>query len=158
MPAAVHTWVMRNLYLENKLKKPGAVTLAGEAVDVSRVETPAYVLSTSEDHIAPWKTTYQTTQLFSGPLKFVLGASGHIAGVINPPHKNKYGYWTNSNKPASADEWLAGAKVHEGSWWPDWKRWLGRYSGGKVAARVPGKGGLPAIEDAPGSYVRVRID
>ncbi len=158
MPAAVHTWVMRNLYLENRLKKRGGVKLAGETIDVKRVETPTYVLSTSEDHIAPWKTTYQTTQLFSGPLKFVLGASGHIAGVINPPHKNKYGYWTNKEFPASADKWLAGAKVHEGSWWPDWKHWVGRFSGGKVAARVPGLGGLPAIENAPGSYVRARID
>lgn len=158
MPAAVHTWVMRNLYLENRLKQPGGVALAGERVDVSRVQTPSYVLSTSEDHIAPWKTTYQTTQLFSGPLKFVLGASGHIAGVINPPHKDKYGYWTNKDYPASADQWLAGAKVHEGSWWPDWKRWVGRYSGGKVSARVPGKGALPALEDAPGSYVRARTD
>lgn len=158
MPAAVHTWVMRNLYLENRLKKPGAVTLAGVPIDVTRVTTPSYVLSTSEDHIAPWKTTYRTTQLFSGPLRFVLGASGHIAGVINPPHKNKYGYWTNTEKPASADDWLAGAKVHEGSWWPDWKRWVGRYGGGKGAARVPGKGALPAIEDAPGSYVRAGAD
>ncbi len=158
MPAAVHVWVMHNLYLQNRLKEPGGVTLAGESIDVRRVETPTYVLSTSEDHIAPWKTTYQTTQLFSGPLRFVLGASGHIAGVINPPHKNKYGYWINKEKPTSPDAWLSGAKPHEGSWWPDWKRWVGRYSGGKVAARVPGKGGLAAIENAPGSYVRVRVE
>ncbi|MDX1528181.1 MAG: class I poly(R)-hydroxyalkanoic acid synthase [Gammaproteobacteria bacterium] len=158
MPAAVHTWVMRNLYMDNRLKDKNGVTLAGEPIDVTSVTTPSYVLSTSEDHIAPWKTTYQTSQLFSGPIKFVLGASGHIAGVINPPHKNKYGYWTSKEYPASADDWLAGAKVHEGSWWPDWRRWVSRYSGGKVAARVPGKGGLPAIEDAPGSYVRVRLD
>lgn len=156
MPAAVHTWVMRNLYLENRLRQPGGVTLAGEAIDVTRVTTPTYVLSASEDHIAPWRTTYQTTQLFSGPMRFVLSASGHIAGVINPPHKTKYHYWTSAKKPADAEAWLAGAKCTKGSWWPDWKRWLSRQAGGRAPARIPGKGGLGVIEDAPGSYVKAR--
>ena len=153
MPAATHTYFMRNMYVGNRLREPGGLTLAGEAIDVTRVTTPSYVLSTVEDHIAPWKTTYETTQLFAGPVEFVLGASGHIAGVINPPAKGKYGHWTCADTPPSPDEWLAGAREHEGSWWPHWDRWLEAFGGGEVPARVPGNGGLPAIEDAPGSYV-----
>ncbi len=153
MPAATHTFVMRNMYVGNRLREPGGLTLAGETIDVTRVTTPSYVLSTVEDHIAPWKTTYETTQLFAGPVEFVLGASGHIAGVINPPAKGKYGHWTHAKTPSTPDEWLAAAKEHEGSWWPHWDRWLEAFGGGEVPARVPGSGGLPAIEDAPGSYV-----
>lgn len=153
MPAAMHTFFMRNMYVENRLREPGGLTLAGEPIDVTRITTPSYVLSTVEDHIAPWKTAYATTQLFDGPVEFVLGASGHIAGVINPPAKRKYGHWTAPHTPASPAEWLAAAEEHEGSWWPHWDRWLGRFGGGEVPAREPGGGGLPAIEDAPGSYV-----
>ena len=153
MPAAIHTFVMRNLYVGNRLREPGALTLAGEAIDVTRITTPTYVLSTVEDHIAPWKTTYATTQLFAGPVEFVLGASGHIAGVVNPPARKKYGYRTGSDNPPSPDAWLAASHAHEGSWWPHWDRWLEPFGGGEVPARVPGDGGLPAIEDAPGSYV-----
>ena len=153
MPAATHTYFMRNMYVGNRLREPGGLTLAGEAIDVTRVTTPSYVLSTVEDHIAPWKTTYETTQLFAGPVEFVLGASGHIAGVINPPAKGKYGHWTHADTPAMPDEWLAAAHEHEGSWWPHWDRWLEAFGGGEVPARAPGSGGLPAIEDAPGSYV-----
>ena len=156
MPAAVHTWVMRNLYLENRLRRPGGVRLAGETIDVTRVTTPTYVLSASEDHIAPWRTTYETTRLFSGPVKFVLSGSGHIAGVINPPHKKKYHYWSNAKTPAEAEAWLTGARCEEGSWWPDWKRWLSRQAGGRAPARIPGNGGLGVIEDAPGGYVKAR--
>ena len=153
LPAAVHTFFMRNMYVGNRLRAPGGLTLAGEAIDVTRVTTPSYVLSTVEDHIAPWKTTYRTTQLFAGPVEFVLGASGHIAGVINPPARRKYGHWTGTEIPASPDDWLAAAEEHEGSWWPHWARWLESFGGGDVPARIPGEGGLPAIEDAPGSYV-----
>ena len=153
MPAAMHTFVMRNMYVGNRLREPGGLTLAGEAIDVTRVTTPSYVLSTVEDHIAPWKTTYQTTQLFAGPVEFVLGASGHIAGVINPPTRRKYGYRTGSETPASPEAWLAAAHEHEGSWWPHWDRWLEPFGGGEVPARIPGSGGHPVIEDAPGSYV-----
>ena len=153
MPAAMHTFFMRNMYIENRLREPGGLTLAGEAIDVTRVTTPSYVLSAVEDHIAPWKTTYRTTRIFAGPVEFVLGGSGHIAGVINPPAKRKYGYRTAPDTPASPDAWLAGARGHEGSWWPHWDRWLKRFGGGEVPARVPGAGGLPAIGDAPGSYV-----
>ena len=154
MPAACHLFIMRNLYLENLLREPDALELDGTPVDVTQVKTPTYILSTAEDHIAPWKTTYETTQLFSGPVRFVLGASGHIAGVINPPARNKYGYWVNEDLPADADEWLASASASEGSWWPDWQRWVRRYAGGRVDARLPGDGALPVLEDAPGSYVR----
>ena len=153
MPAAIHTFVMRNLYVGNRLREPGGLSLAGEAIDVTRVTTPSYVLSTAEDHIAPWKTTYATTQLFAGPVDFVLGASGHIAGVINPPARKKYGYRTGPKIPATPEAWLAASHAHEGSWWPHWDRWLEPFGGGEVPARVPGEGGLPAIEDAPGSYV-----
>ena len=156
MPAAAHIWVMRNLYLENRLRQQGAVTIAGEPIDVRKVETPTYILSTREDHIAPWKTTFETTRLFSGPIRFVLGASGHIAGVINPPQKKKYGYWTNTDEPADPETWIAGAESTQGSWWPDWKRWLSGNSGGRVPARRPGDGALAVIEDAPGSYVRAQ--
>lgn len=158
MPAAMHVWFMRNMYLKNLLRDPGGITLAQVPIDVSKVTTPTYILSTIEDHIAPWKTTYHTTQLFSGPVKFVLGESGHIAGVINPPAKQKYGYWANADKVADPAVWLEGARHHKGSWWPDWGRWLNRFAGGKVATRKPGTGKLPAIESAPGSYVLMRND
>ena len=153
MPAAMHTFVMRNMYVENRLREPGGLTLAGEDIDVTRIATPSYVLSTVEDHIAPWTTTYETTQLVAGPVEFVLGESGHVAGVINPPARRKYGYRTGSQTPASSQEWLAAARSHEGSWWPHWDRWLEAFGGDEVPARVPGAGGLAAIEDAPGSYV-----
>ena len=153
MPAAMHTFFMRNMYVGNRLREPGGLTLAGEAIDVTRITTPSYVLSTVEDHIAPWKTAYATTQLFDGPVEFVLGASGHIAGVVNPPAMKKYGYSTGPETPASPEAWLAAAQEHEGSWWPHWDRWLEPFAGGEVPAREPGAGGLLVIEDAPGSYV-----
>ena len=155
MPAAMHTFLMRHMYVGNRLREPGGLTLAGEPIDVTRITTPSYVLSTVEDHIAPWKTTYETTRIFAGPVEFVLGQSGHIAGVINPPAKKKYAYRTGSETPSSPDAWLAAAREHEGSWWPHWDRWLEPFSGGEVPARTPGDGGLAAIEDAPGSYVMV---
>ena len=153
IPAAMHTFVMRNMYVGNRLREPGGLTLAGEAIDVTRITTPSYVLSTVEDHIAPWKTTYETTQLFAGPVEFVLGGSGHIAGVINPPAKQKYWYRTGSETPSSPDAWHAAARQLAGSWWPHWDRWLEPFGGGEVPARIPGSGGLPVIEIAPGSYV-----
>ena len=153
MPAAMHTFFMRNMYVGNRLREPGGLTLADEAIDVTRITTPSYVLSTVEDHIAPWKTTYATTQLFAGPVEFVLGGSGHIAGVINPPAKQKYWYRTGSEAPSSPEAWLAAACEFEGSWWPHWDHWLDPFGGGEVPARIPGAGSLLAIEDAPGSYV-----
>ncbi len=157
MPRKMHSFYLRNMYQRNKLREPGGITLAGVPIDLGKVETPAYFFSTREDHIAPWKSTYAGTQLLSGPVKFVLGGSGHIAGVINPPPSKKYGYWTNSKLPADPEEWLAGAKENEGSWWPDWFKWVKRYAGAEVDARKPGDGELEVIEDAPGSYASLRI-
>jgi polyhydroxyalkanoate synthase len=138
------------------LREPGGITLAGVPIDVTVVDTPSYVFSTKEDHIAPWKTGYESAKLFAGPVTFVLGASGHIAGVINPPEKQKYGYWSNDELPADADTWLDSAAEHPGSWWPHWMEWLKPYVGEMVPARTPGDGKLAPIEDAPGSYVKVR--
>lgn len=157
MPAAMHSWYLRTLYQKNQLVVPGGITLNGTAIDLRNVKTPAYFLSTKEDHIAPWKSTYAATQLFSGPVKFTLAASGHIAGVINPPAGNKYCYWTNPKLPKGTDAWLQGATQSPGSWWPDWQAWVSKYSNGKEPARQPGAGGLPALDDAPGSYVKVRL-
>ena len=154
MPAAMHTYYVRNMYLHNRLREPDGITLAGEGIDLRRITIPMYFLSASEDHIAPWKSTYAGTQLVSGPVRFVLGASGHIAGVLNPPAANKYCYWTNDKIAPTPDEWLAGVERHEGSWWGDWDHWVKQFAGGSVPARHPGDGALKPIEDAPGSYVK----
>ncbi len=156
MPVMMHSFYLREMYLKNRLIEPDALTVAGTPIDLRRIKQPAYILSTREDHIAPWKSTYSATQLYSGPVKFVLAGSGHIAGVINPPSANKYGYWTHTRKVKTPDGWLKGAKATDGSWWPHWDAWVGRHGGGKVEARVPGSGELKAIEPAPGSYVRMR--
>ena len=156
MPAAMHSFYLRQMYQENQLVVPGAVELDGVPIDLRRIETPLYLLSTREDHIAPWKSTYALTQLAGGPVRFVLAASGHIAGVVNPPASGKYCYWVNSRKPKAPDIWLTGAKQEPGSWWPDWQKWAEKFAGPQVPARVPGEGGLAAIEDAPGAYVKVR--
>jgi polyhydroxyalkanoate synthase subunit PhaC len=153
MPCAMHSWYLRKLYLENKLIQPGGVEVGGVAIDLSTIDVPTFQISTREDHIAPWKSTFIATQTYSGPMKFVLAGSGHIAGVINPPSANKYGYWTNSKKIKDPDAWYDSASYAEGSWWPEWAKWLSKYGGAKVPARVPGDGGLPALEAAPGSYV-----
>ncbi|EAR20241.1 class I poly(R)-hydroxyalkanoic acid synthase [Nitrococcus mobilis] len=158
MPARMHAFYLRNMYLENRLREPGGVVLAGEPIDLGKVKVPAFFLSTREDHIAPWKATYQGLRLLSGKARFVLSGSGHIAGVINPPAKNKYGYWTNTRAPEDPDEWLAAAEYHPGSWWPHWLGWLNSKGGAKVAGRQVGAGQLEPIEDAPGSYVRERHD
>ncbi len=156
MPAAMHSFYLRKMYQENQLVVPGAIQLNGIAIDLSRIKTPLYMLSTREDHIAPWKSTYALTQHVSGPVKFVLAASGHIAGVVNPPAAGKYCFWTNSRKPKSPDAWLNAAKQEDGSWWPDWHAWATRHGGKQVPARVPGDGRLKCIEEAPGAYVKVR--
>jgi polyhydroxyalkanoate synthase subunit PhaC len=157
MPAAMHSFYLRKMYHENLLAKPGGISLAGVPIDLSKIRIPTFILSTREDHIAPWKSTYSATQLYSGPVKFVLSASGHMAGVISAPG-SKYGHWTNDNLPPSADEWFAAAASHQGSWWPVWDEWVTRLDGERVPARELGSGSLPVIEDAPGSYVRVRAD
>jgi polyhydroxyalkanoate synthase subunit PhaC len=158
MPAKMHSFYLRNMYLNNKLREPGGVTLAGVPIDLSKVATPAYFVSAMEDHIAPWKATYEGPRLLRGKGRFTLSGSGHIAGMINPPVANKYGYWTNEALPASPEAWLEGAEQHEGSWWTDWRAWLADHTGPQVPARVPGKGKLKVIEAAPGSYVKMRLD
>ena len=158
MPAAMHSYYLRNMYLRNLLTQPGGIVLNATPIDLGKVDIPLYFISTVEDHIAPWKSCYAGARLFKGPVRFVLGGSGHIAGIINPPSANKYGYWTNEALPADAETWLAGASQHGGSWWLDWARWSASHAGEKVAARVPGSGGLPALEDAPGSYVSIRAE
>ena len=158
MPAAMHSYYLRNMYLKNLLREPGGLTLNKTPIDLAKVKTPLYFVSTVEDHIAPWKTVYAGAQVFNSPVRFVLGGSGHIAGIVNPPSANKYGYWTNDKLADDADAWLGGAKQNAGSWWSDWQQWVDKHGGGKTAARVPGKGKLKALEDAPGSYVSVRVD
>ena len=156
MPPMMHGFYLRNMYLENRLVEPGGISLAGVPIDLGAITVPAYVLSTKEDHIAPWRSTFAAKRLYAGPVKFVLSASGHIAGVVNPPANKKYCFWASAKKATDADAWLDGAKRQDGSWWPDWGRWLARRGGAKVPARHPGDGGLEPIEEAPGSYVKVR--
>jgi poly[(R)-3-hydroxyalkanoate] polymerase subunit PhaC len=158
MPASMHSFYLRNMYMANKLKDPGGITMDGVPIDIRKIKIPAYFISTAEDHIAPWKSVYKGARVLSGPVRFVLGGSGHIAGIVNPPAAKKYCYWTNEASPETSDEWLATAARHEGSWWMDWQNWIDHNNGGvKVAARVPGDGKLRVIEDAPGSYVSLRL-
>ncbi len=156
MPAMMHSFYLRKLYQENLLTKPGGISLAGVPIDLHAIDVPCYFLSTREDHIAPWQSTFNGSRLFGSEVEFVLGGSGHIAGVINPPPSKKYGYWTSESDANSANIWFQDATHHEGSWWPHWARWLGSRSGQHVPARQPGDRNLAPIEDAPGSYVRAR--
>ncbi len=156
MPKAMHAFYLRNMYLNNKLKDPGGVNFLGVPIHLGKIKTPVYFLSTKEDHIAPWKSTYAGTRLPSGPVTFVLGESGHIAGVVNPPAAKKYSYWTNDKLPEIPEEWVQTAFQHEGSWWTHWLEWIKAHAGSQVKARIPGDGKLKPLEDAPGSYVKVR--
>jgi polyhydroxyalkanoate synthase len=156
MPAANHSFYLRNCYLENRLST-GSMVLDNTLLDLSKVKVPVYNLATREDHIAPADSVLYGSQFFGGPVKFVLSGSGHIAGVVNPPASNKYQFWTNDNiKDTTLADWLKGAQEHKGSWWPDWRAWLTSIDAEQVPARAVGTEALPAIEDAPGSYVRVR--
>jgi len=155
MPAAMHSFYLRKMYQQNRLVEPGGISLAGVPIDLGKVKVPSFLLSTREDHIAPWKSTYAATRLYGGPVKFTLSASGHIAGVVNPPG-SKYGHWENKKTPPTPEQWLESATLIQDSWWPSWEKWIAKFAGGEVAARVPGDGKLKVIEDAPGSYVRVR--
>ncbi len=156
MPAAMHSFYLRKMYQENLLCRPGGVELNGKDIDLGKIKVPAYFLSTREDHIAPWKSTYRGTQLLGGENRFVLAASGHIAGVVNPPDSGKYSFWTNTTLAPDPESWLASASEMAGSWWPDWNRWILQHGKKLVPARQPGAGALPAIEPAPGSYVKVK--
>jgi polyhydroxyalkanoate synthase len=156
MPAANHSFYLRNCYLENRLST-GSMVLDNTLLDLSKVKVPVYNLATKEDHIAPAESVLYGSQFFGGPVKYVLSGSGHIAGVVNPPASNKYQFWTNDNiKDITLADWLKGAQEHKGSWWPDWRAWLTTIDAEQVPARPVGTDALPAIEDAPGSYVRVR--
>jgi polyhydroxyalkanoate synthase len=157
MPAANHSFYLRNCYLQNNLAR-GKMQIAGKLIDLGKVKIPIYNLATREDHIAPAKSVLLGSKFFGGPVRFVLAGSGHIAGVINPPSRAKYQYWTGP-KPggANVEKWLAQAEEHPGSWWPDWLAWLKSHgAAAQVPARTPGGGVLTPIEDAPGRYVKVR--
>lgn len=157
MPAKMHSWYLRNMYLENKLCKPGALSIDGVPIDLSTLDIPVCFVATVEDHIAPWKSTYAGAQIFSGDVRFILGGSGHIAGVINPPEANKYDYRVIDGLPDNPDLWAAEAAKHSGSWWPEWQKWIQPQAAEKIDARIPGSGKFKALEDAPGSYVKARI-
>jgi polyhydroxyalkanoate synthase len=156
MPAAMHSFYLHKMYEENLLSKPGRLELAGVPIDLGKIKTPSYIIAAKEDHIAPWQSVYAGTQLYAGPTRFVLGASGHIAGVINPPSAKKYSYWINDALPADPKEWLETAQQHPGSWWTDWQAWIAPYGDKPVPAREPGAGALKPSDDAPGSYVKMR--
>jgi len=157
LPGPFAAYYLRNTYLENNLRVPGKLTMLGQPVDLGRIECPAYFVAAREDHIVPWKTSYLGRRLLSGDSTFVLGASGHIAGVVNPPSKNKRSFWTNALPSATSDEWLAGATEHRGSWWPHWIDWLKPRSGDMVVARSTlGSKDCKVLAPAPGSYVKER--
>jgi polyhydroxyalkanoate synthase len=159
LPSKWHQSYLKDFYRDNKLVQAGALVVDGTPIEIHKVKTPTYVQAGREDHIAPAASVWKITHYFQGPMRFVLAGSGHIAGVVNPPEAQKYQYWTNDNKPASLDDFVAGATEHKGSWWPDWAKWIGALAEKKVpakGARVPGRGKLKALEDAPGSYVKAR--
>jgi polyhydroxyalkanoate synthase len=151
MPARMHSFYLRRMYQQNDLIKPGGIELLGVKLDLRKIKLPTYILSTREDHIAPWASTYRATQTYAGDMRFVLAASGHIAGVVNPPDAGKYSHWVNTELPTDPEAWLAGSTELAGSWWPDWQRWVA----GQDPAQVPFRPPKNAIEDAPGSYVKV---
>jgi polyhydroxyalkanoate synthase len=161
LPGPMFCYYLRNMYLENKLLIPGRLSVSGDPVDLGRVQTPTFIYASREDHIVPWASAYVTTALINtgkrSNNRFVLGASGHIAGVINPPAKKKRSYWTNDELPAAADQWLAEATEHAGSWWPEWADFLSSHAGEMIAApKKYGNTRHKAIEPAPGRYVKVK--
>ncbi|OIN85781.1 MAG: class I poly(R)-hydroxyalkanoic acid synthase [Alphaproteobacteria bacterium CG1_02_46_17] len=160
MPANMHRFYLRNMYRDNKLCKAGGITLNKTPIDVSKIKVPSYFISTKEDHIAPWASTYEGMMLLKGKKRFVLAASGHVAGVINPPSANKYHYWVNEkiDDREHAEDWLAQAEQHEGSWWSDWAEWVKATAGKQTPARDPKKGKLKVIEPSPGRYVKMKGD
>jgi polyhydroxyalkanoate synthase len=158
LPGPMYAWYLRNTYLENNLVKPGKLTVCGEKLDLRKVDLPVFIYGSREDHIVPIAGAYASVKHLPGKKRFVMGASGHIAGVINPPTKNKRSYWTNDKLPESFEEWLAGAQEHAGSWWPEWSAWLQPHGGKQIAApRTYGRGTkYKAIEPAPGRYVKAK--
>ena len=156
MPATMHAFYLRNMYQQNRLVKPNGLEIAGMPINLTKIKTPTYVLATKDDHIAPWMSTYAATQVYDGPVTFTLADSGHIAGVINSPAKNKYCYWSCDKNPVKPQQWLENSKQTEGSWWPHWGEWLKQIPGKKVPARSVGNRKYKPIEEAPGSFARVR--
>ncbi len=158
LPGPMYCYYLRNTYLENKLRVPGALTSCGARVDLGRIELPAYIVATREDHIVPWRSAYRTVQLLGGEKTFVLGASGHIAGIVNPLSKNRRSHWTGTPYPAEPEDWLSGATEHPGSWWGRWADWLAQQRGGtrNAPAEIGSKKYQP-IEPAPGRYVKERL-
>jgi polyhydroxyalkanoate synthase subunit PhaC len=153
MPGGLHMSYLRDMYRDNRLIQAGGIVVDGVPIDLGRIRTPSYILSTREDHIAPWRSTYAATQIYGGEITFVLAGSGHVGGVVNPAKSNKYGYWTNPALPGPPDRWLAEAQHNPGSWWIHWQTWLLRHAGDLVPARRPEERGT-TVEDAPGSYVK----
>jgi polyhydroxyalkanoate synthase len=151
MPAAMHSFYLRYCYEENQLARD-EMTLAGRKLGLAAIRGDVYIVGAVEDHIAPWTTSYKTTQLLAGDIRFVLTSSGHIAGIVNPPDAKRR-YWTNDELPADPQEWLAGAGVEEGSWWQDWSAWIDKRAGKRVKPPPMGSAAHPALVDAPGEYV-----
>ena len=160
MPAAMHSFYLRSMYMENRLVEPGGIEIDGTPIDLTKIKVPCYFISAIEDHIAPWKSTYMGARRFTAPVRFVLGGSGHIAGIVNPPAANKYGYWVNpaAKLAETGEAWLEGAQQNPGSWWTDWQSWVTAHDAAQVDPRDPAKGKLKALEDAPGSFVKARVD
>jgi len=156
LPAEMYSFYLQNMYLENNLCKPGGIKIKGKAIDVSKIDTPSYFLTTEEDHIVLWRGSYSGAKLMKGIVRFVLGGSGHVAGVVNPPVKNKYGYRTAEGLPETPDLWFNQSKLHDGSWWTDWVEWNNEYSGDKIKKRVVATKGKnnKKLEEAPGNYVK----
>ena len=155
LPGPMYAYYLRHMYLNNELKIPNCLTMCSTPVDLSKIACPAYIYASREDHIVPWKSAYSSSQILKGPKRFVLGASGHIAGVINPPHKKKRNYWTSTKLPREAQDWYTTANLIEGSWWPDYVQWLASQSGKKIKAKTQlGNIKFKVIEPAPGSYVK----
>jgi polyhydroxyalkanoate synthase subunit PhaC len=155
MPAANHSFYMRNCYLDNNLSE-GRMVIDGVTIDLSKVTIPIYNLAAKEDHIAPALSAFEGSRCFSGEVRYVMAGSGHIAGVINPPYRQKYQYWTGAPAEGSFEDWVARATEHKGSWWPDWFSWIEGQASVRVGARTPGSRQLPPLCDAPGTYVRVK--
>lgn len=157
MPAKMHSWYLRNMYLNNQLCQPNALSVDGIPLNLTSIDVPACFVSAVEDHIAPWQSTYSGARLFNGPVRFILGGSGHIAGIINPPAANKYGYRVTDELPDDPKAWMAATQPNPGSWWTEWDRWVRSFNAEQVPARQPGSGQLAALEDAPGTYVKLRL-
>jgi polyhydroxyalkanoate synthase len=158
LPGAMYTYYIRNMYLQNKLRSPGKLKMCGVPVDLRKIDLPAYVLASRDDHIVPWKTAYSSARLLRGKTKFVLAASGHIAGVINPARRNRRNYWLGGKLGKDAEKWLERAESQPGSWWTHWSGWLAQHAGARIPANPElGSQGYPEIEPAPGRYVKERV-